>query len=147
MCQLSLLRGPRVVSTPSLKFRGTRHPCPQRVYSAAAHELEAGNQIGLNTQSNTSDAVLDIASAEQVRGRGVAVFMSFCCPRGGGFSCLFRCVRGCCAMNWCLTLVCMSWMGCVVGVCAERPGEQGKVDSVHGQGQGVPAVQAVCWEV
>jgi len=37
----------------------------QRVYSAAAHELEAGNQIGLG--GSGSEFVEDIASSEQVR--------------------------------------------------------------------------------
>jgi hypothetical protein len=39
-----------------------------RLYSAAAHELESGNQIGMGGySSSTSEHVQDIASAEQVR--------------------------------------------------------------------------------
>ena len=51
--------------TTKVHFTGHARGAFQRVYSAAAHELEAGNQIGLGWSG--SEFVEDIASSEQVR--------------------------------------------------------------------------------
>ena len=51
--------------TTKVHFTGHARGAFQRVYSAAAHELEAGNQIGLG--GSGSEFVEDIASSEQVR--------------------------------------------------------------------------------
>ncbi len=58
----------RTTFNASVSRNRISHDRAQRLYSAAAHELEAGNQIGMGSySSSTSEHVQDIASAEQVR--------------------------------------------------------------------------------
>ncbi len=69
--QLSTSRVPvfqRTSFNASVSRNRHSHDRAQRLYSAAAHELESSNQIGMGSYSNTpSEHVQDIASAEQVR--------------------------------------------------------------------------------